>query len=91
MLNVPGMERDVSRAKAPEMIGVLQVAAEAMEDPQWPPLIRSLGQWFKTEAASNAGDEDHSHCTVETCTLLAAYATALAYLKGAQRVQHRTD
>jgi hypothetical protein len=43
-----------------------------------------LARWLETEAASNAGDEDHSGCTAQTCTLTAALATARAILAGGQ-------
>lgn len=37
---------------------------------------RNLARWLETEAASTAGDEDHSACTDATCLTVAALATA---------------
>lgn len=48
-----------------------------------PASIPGIAQWLRTEAACNAGDEDHeaTGCTVETCTALAALAVAENILK----------
>lgn len=42
----------------------------------------ALARWLETEAASNAGDEDHEDCTAETCATVAALALADAILAG---------
>jgi hypothetical protein len=49
-----------------------------------PTVGEALATWLETEAASNAGDEDHAGCTAQTCTLTAALATARAILAGGQ-------
>lgn len=36
----------------------------------------ALAKWLDTEAASNAGDEEHGDCTEESCTLTAALTVA---------------
>jgi hypothetical protein len=64
-------------------------AAEQLRTPRYPSartmthttaaLLRArepIARWLETEAVSNAGDEDHEHCTAETCTLIAALDVA---------------
>lgn len=69
-------------------IGVPYVVADTFTDPSHPPTAgqyictmhpgvgRAMAQWLRTEAASTAGDEDHEAWHPETCTTVAAMATA---------------
>jgi hypothetical protein len=45
-----------------------------------PVVGEALARLLETEAASNAGDEDHAGCTAETCATAAALALADAIL-----------
>jgi hypothetical protein len=42
----------------------------------------AIAEWLETEAASNAGDEDHTGCTPDTCATVAALALARQLLGG---------
>lgn len=43
-----------------------------------PTVARHLVTLLRTEAASTAGDEDHTSCTAETCATVAAYELAIS-------------
>lgn len=63
-------------ATGPEL---LREAAKAMRVEE-SAFFHAVATWLETEARSWAGDEDHTDCTIDRCTFLAAYITARHYL-----------